>query len=203
MLQRKRQQGFTLVEIAIVMVIIGLLLGGALKGQEMITNAKNKRIKADFDQISAAMYSYQDIYRALPGDNDAVIAQHGLAADDEGDGNGLIDSNDESGLFWQHLRAAGLIAGANDDTDSPQNSFSGRIAVQTDIVGLNGVVVCFTGVPEASMQLIDIAYDDGTANTGNVRATDDLVVGTNGTAAIEGVDADADFTGARSICLGT
>lgn len=202
MLQRKRQQGFTLVEIAIVMVIIGLLLGGALKGQEMITNAKNKRIKADFDQISAAMYSYQDIYRALPGDNNNSNDQHGHGSSDEGNGNGLINNNVESGLFWRDLRAAGLIAGTNTDTASPQNSFSGRIAVQTDIVGLNGVVICFTGVPEASMQLIDIAYDDGDGETGNVRATDTLVVGTNGTPAIAGAD-EAAFADAQSICLGT
>src|SRR2546428_31978 len=50
----KRQQGFTLVEIAIVLVIIGLLLGGILKGQEMLTQAKIKTAIADFSAVSAA-----------------------------------------------------------------------------------------------------------------------------------------------------
>src|ERR1700704_5776013 len=66
---KKIQTGFTLVEIAIVLVIIGLLLGGILKGQEMITQAKIKNVIADMTGISAAMYGYQDRYRALPGDD--------------------------------------------------------------------------------------------------------------------------------------
>ena len=64
----RMQQGFTLVEIAIVLVIIGLLLGGILKGQEMITQAKIKNVVADFSGVSAAYYGYQDRYRAIPGD---------------------------------------------------------------------------------------------------------------------------------------
>src|SRR3954464_2211002 len=65
----KAQAGFTLVEIAIVLVIIGLLLGGILKGQEMITQAKIKNIVNDFNGITAAINSYQDRYKALPGDD--------------------------------------------------------------------------------------------------------------------------------------
>src|SRR5476649_1788794 len=68
--QMKRQQsGFTLVEIAIVLVIIGLLLGGILKGQEMIVQAKVKNSISDFSGVSAAYYGYQDRYRAIPGDD--------------------------------------------------------------------------------------------------------------------------------------
>ena len=66
---KNSQKGFTLVEIAIVLVIIGLLLGGILKGQEMITQAKIKNVIADVTGVSAAMYGYQDRYRALPGDD--------------------------------------------------------------------------------------------------------------------------------------
>src|SRR6266446_1037171 len=65
---KNRQQGFTLVEIAIVLVIIGLLLGGILKGQEMITQAKIKNVIADFSGVSAAYHGYQDRYRAIPVD---------------------------------------------------------------------------------------------------------------------------------------
>ena len=66
---KAQQKGFTLVEIAIVLVIIGLLLGGILKGQEMITQAKIKNVIADFSGISAAYHGYQDRYRAIPGDD--------------------------------------------------------------------------------------------------------------------------------------
>src|SRR5260221_3365198 len=61
--------GFTLVEIAIVLVIIGLLLGGILKGQEMITQARIKNAINDFNGVVTAITSYQDRYRALPGDD--------------------------------------------------------------------------------------------------------------------------------------
>ena len=75
------QKGFTLVEIAIVLVIIGLLLGGILKGQEMITQAKIKNVVNDFNGITAAINSYQDRYKALPGDdlNAATRWQNPLA----------------------------------------------------------------------------------------------------------------------------
>ncbi|WP_353573301.1 prepilin-type N-terminal cleavage/methylation domain-containing protein, partial [Candidatus Albibeggiatoa sp. nov. BB20] len=68
----KKQAGFTLVEIAIVLVIIGLLLGGVLKGREIINNAKVINIENSFTGISSAIYSYQDRYRSLPGDDSAA-----------------------------------------------------------------------------------------------------------------------------------
>ena len=72
-MQLSKQKGFTLVEIAIVLVIVGLLIGGVLKGQEMITNAKLKRIESDNAGLQAAIFSYQDRYLQLPGDDDAAV----------------------------------------------------------------------------------------------------------------------------------
>src|ERR1700688_3560780 len=91
----KHQSGFTLVEIAIVLVIIGLLLGGILKGQELINSAKVKNIANDFRVIPTYIYAYQDKFRALPGDDKNVVAHVGgptvLPAPTPGDGNGVID----------------------------------------------------------------------------------------------------------------
>ncbi|HJY06012.1 MAG TPA: prepilin-type N-terminal cleavage/methylation domain-containing protein, partial [Bryobacteraceae bacterium] len=70
---KRRQTGFTLVEIAIVLVIIGLLLGGVLKGQELINSAKVKNMATDFRNVPLYIYGYQDRFRALPGD-DANVA---------------------------------------------------------------------------------------------------------------------------------
>src|SRR6266567_1473852 len=67
--ERSAQTGFTLVEIAIVLVIIGLLLGGILKGQEMINSAKVKNLANDFRVIPTYIYAYQDKFKALPGDD--------------------------------------------------------------------------------------------------------------------------------------
>src|SRR5260221_67237 len=74
----KRTQGFTLVEIAIVLVIIGLLLGGILKGQEMITQAKIKNVIADFSGISAAYHGYVDRYKKIPGDDPCAGSVRGI-----------------------------------------------------------------------------------------------------------------------------
>jgi prepilin-type N-terminal cleavage/methylation domain-containing protein len=84
------EAGFTLVEIAIVLVIIGLLLGGILKGQEMITQAKIKNIINDFNGVTVAVTSYQDRYRAIPGDDQNASTRWTTQAPASGNGNGII-----------------------------------------------------------------------------------------------------------------
>ena len=108
-MQLTKQKGFTLVEIAIVLVIVGLLIGGVLKGQEMITNAKLKRIESDNAGMAAAMFSYQDRYLQLPGDDGnattrfnvyfdvAPTGQGWVAGEADGDGDGVIGDGDD----WQ------------------------------------------------------------------------------------------------------
>jgi prepilin-type N-terminal cleavage/methylation domain-containing protein len=139
-----RQTGFTLVEIAIVLVIIGLLLGGILKGQEMITQAKIKNVINDMTGVAAAMYAYQDRYRALPGD-DKNAATRWAGITSAGNGDGVIlgvytvaptsaagvtpITGDESVLFWHHLRLAGFVSGTG--ADQPFNAVNGKMGVQT------------------------------------------------------------------------
>ena len=110
---RKSEAGFTLVEIAIVMVIIGLLIGGILKGQAMIQNAKVKRVVKQADELRAAVMSFYDKYGVYPGDeNQAAIPAGG--ADNEGNGNGQISAAEQYevyndlGLAGSAVRAACL-----------------------------------------------------------------------------------------------
>ena len=136
-MRTKRSQGFTLVEIAIVLVIIGLLLGGILKGQEMITQAKIKNVMADFSGISAAYHGYQDRYRAIPGDDPGTATRWTTpSVATAGNGNGQVagtynsaTATDESRLWWDHLRRAGFVAGSG--TQQPFNAVTGMIGVQT------------------------------------------------------------------------
>src|SRR3977135_2385719 len=73
MRNRTKNRGFTLIEIAIVLVIIGLLLGGVLKGQELINNARVKSFANDFRNIPIMLYGFQDKFKALPGDDSQVV----------------------------------------------------------------------------------------------------------------------------------
>jgi len=127
--QLNNQKGFTLIEIAIVLVIIGLLLGGVLKGQELINTARVRALNNSVDGITAAWFSFQDRYRAFPGDylnarsTVNLPGTDGVTGPAGGDGNGLVgdlagaDNSLERGLVWVHLEAAGYITGGyNDDT---------------------------------------------------------------------------------------
>ncbi len=67
-MRAKAQQGWTLLEIVLLILIVGLILAGVMKGQEMITSAKVKRIAGQLDEIRAAYLGFQDRFKALPGD---------------------------------------------------------------------------------------------------------------------------------------
>ncbi|NDP40263.1 MAG: prepilin-type N-terminal cleavage/methylation domain-containing protein [Rhodoferax sp.] len=185
-----RQSGFTLVEIAIVLVIIGLLLGGVLKGQEMIENAKVKNGVNDMNGISAAYQSYIDRFHRLPGDDgpiNTLTARGGSWTNVTlgGNNNGAIAitagqvfaTGGESVPFWQALKAAGFISGNSADIGVaaiPRNAFNGLTGVGTGVtptVGTARLSVCLSQVPGKAARAIDTQLDDGITNSGNVLAT--------------------------------
>ena len=184
-MQYRKQKGFTLVEIAIVLVIVGLLIGGVLKGQEMITNAKLKRVESDNAGIAAAMFSYQDRYLQLPGDDDAADQRFSLytdgindpaAADINGNSNGSIEgawvaaANEETANFWKHLRAAGLIPGGGDDDTQPTNAYGGNIGLRDGSLLIAGHVTVFGSIEGPIATIIEARLDDGSPATGRIQS---------------------------------
>jgi len=188
--RKSTQAGFTLVEIAIVLVIIGLLLGGILKGQEMINQARIKNAINDFNGITVAVTSYQDRYRALPGDDPNADTRWTTQAPAKGDGNGTVGglyndtttapntANGESRLFWQHLRIAGFVPGQTvvpGALQQPVNAASGIIGVQNAVnpgvgLGFTGLTVCSSNIPDKVASAVDTQMDDSNSQTGQVRA---------------------------------
>jgi len=122
----RAQDGFTLVELSIVLIIIGLLIGGILKGQELIRNAQSKSLIAQLDAYRTANNGFLDKYGQYPGDFSRASALLAPKQDGspqiDGDGNGRVDGqgNDAESLeYWQHLAAADLVAGINGITPVP------------------------------------------------------------------------------------
>ncbi len=186
--QSARQSGFTLIEIAIVMVVITLILAGVLKGQALIDSARVRSMATEVTGIRAAWYSFQDRYRSLPGDFPSSRTQ----IDDAtvpGNGNGKIDDSGERAGVWQQLALAGLIKGDFDGLESsagtaqdincavntcPRNPFNGfyKISYGSQAEAAPGPAnEIFTGdgVPVNILAQLDNKLDDGKANAGRFR----------------------------------
>lgn len=126
------QHGFTLIEMSIVLVIIGLIIGGIIKGQEVVNSARVKMQVAQIDAVRGAIYTFQDRYNYYPGDLTGVSAFGLTASAHDGNQDGMVstyaetaaayladnaaDTGNESELVWLHLAAADLLAGIKTDT---------------------------------------------------------------------------------------
>ena len=193
----RKQQGFTLIEIAIVLVIIGLLLGGVLKGQELINAARVRNVAAQLDGVKIAYLGFLDRYRVYPGDMPTAVAATQIpgaasvgCATAPTCSNGKIDPA-ENLLVWYHLSRAGFITGTYtgttdtapgpqvpSTTNSPTNPFGGYLMVANDndygevnAAPTNAVLNIKTGgtMPVSVVAELDRKVDDGNAGTGSFR----------------------------------
>lgn len=134
------RQGFTLVELAIVITIIGLLIGGVLKGQELLENSRMTATANNVKSFEAALTTFRDIYKSLPGDsaNATNFIQGCTAANNcvVGNGNGMINGTTtewyngfggaENFQAWKHMALAGLITGVDTTLVQPASFQAGR-----------------------------------------------------------------------------
>ncbi len=191
MKQMKNQKGFTLVEIAIVLVIIGLLLGGVLKGQELIENGRVKNAASTIQAVAASYNGYTDRYRKLAGDDGplATLQARGnnwAVITSAGTNDGIINVADspwntgtaERIAFFQHLRAGGFITGNPADIGGnllPRNPWGGLVSVSNAAnqgrATTRILQVCLSNVPGKAAVALDTQLDDGRPNLGGFRAT--------------------------------
>ncbi len=144
-----KQSAFSLVELSIVLVILGLLTGGILAGQSLIRAAEIRSVSTELGKYQTAIYTFRDKYFALPGDMRNATDFWGSVTDSgdtcpngagsgtetcDGDGDGVIDNTTgvyyESVRAWQHLANAGLIEG---DYSGTQNGSSPYITLGTNV----------------------------------------------------------------------
>jgi prepilin-type N-terminal cleavage/methylation domain-containing protein len=210
-----QQSGFTLVEIAIVLVIIGLLVGGLLKGQELINSARVRNLADTVSGIQAAYFGFLDRYRRVPGDWDAASASTAIGVTVNNPpispqtNNGRIDNpNDElwrePNALWEQLAKAGFIQGSYAGTNAaptqsnglaPPNAFNapmvvGRTGDYQDTAApatrLHLIIGRF--IPVKVMRELDVKVDDGQPRTGTLRAVVDATTKFTGTPAWGGHD---------------
>nr|WP_315486769.1 prepilin-type N-terminal cleavage/methylation domain-containing protein [uncultured Undibacterium sp.] len=173
---KSQQSGFTLIEIAIVLVIIGLLLGGVLKGQELIENSRIKSVVTDMRGVSTAFTGYFDRYRALPGDElIATATARGWAVTAGGDASGVLalpvantfgvaGPVGEHLAMWQALRASSFFSGVSTAVGLnavPRAGTGGSIGAATAPYALpgGGPAVCVSNLSHKQASGIDTIVD--------------------------------------------
>jgi prepilin-type N-terminal cleavage/methylation domain-containing protein len=185
----RKQKGFTLIEIAIVLVIIGLLLGGVLKGQELIQSARVRNLASNQDGVKAAYFGFLDRYRALPGDYSTANAAAnipGCGSCFGGDANGQI-TGAEAIHAWEHLSKAGFITGTYVSgsatptaatTNTPSNPYGSLVQLIFDGTYQDGANATGTNrhnlktgnnIPSDILAEVDRKVDDGLGNAGQLR----------------------------------
>lgn len=192
-----KQSGFTLVEIAIVLVIVGLILVGVVKGQELVNSVRVRGLAAMSSGIQAAYFGFVDRFRQVPGDMNAALATQAIGqaivnpAAAATVGNGQIDAGnwDEASAAWEHLSKAGFIQGAYPGGATTAATY--QVAGVAPVNVWNGIVLLArsgnyvgVGAPTPRLNLVlgenvpvdiarelDVKIDDGLPQTGSLRFT--------------------------------
>lgn len=145
MVSMRKQSAFSLVELSIVLVILGLLVGGVLSGQALIRAAELRAVGTEYQRWATATQTFRDKYFALPGDfreatrfwsrmnsNVDCVTSASMGVNTpgvcDGDGDGLIEwgspnQSSETFQFWRHLAISGLIEGEYTGTAGPVNAW--------------------------------------------------------------------------------
>lgn len=163
-------QGFTLVELSIVIIIIGFLIAGIAAGTSLIKQAELNSVVRDFQSYQTAYNNFLGRYSKAPGDFNGAVAiwtQTNIrtTTSGNGDGNGIIDTVDESWMAWKHLSLANMI--------SSGIAVVPASAAVAPTIGTNVPASKVTGAGYMMVQGLSTLVDSGTALTGDANFWDD------------------------------
>lgn len=187
----RARRAFTLVELSIVLVIIGLIIGGVLTGQQIIQNARINNAVNGIQAYQAQYQTYAQNYGSPPGDDPSALTRFPsltqISNVSNGNGDGVIGTSTsfdttsttgtaaESLSIWAHLRAAGLVKNqvTNGTTAiQPPNPFGGIYGFQNGAFGVfTTTVLCMNKVAAGAAQAIDARLDDGAPDAGSIQGT--------------------------------
>jgi prepilin-type N-terminal cleavage/methylation domain-containing protein len=160
---KRNNAGFTLVELSIVIVIIGLIVAGIISGQSLVRQARLRQSLQEINRYKTAINSFRLMYNAVPGDFKNAASFLPTCVDSgantcNGDGNSFVDIPREYYRFWQHLALSGLIPGSytglytvsgsyQEGVNIPLSPFKGYVFHARDINGVGGGIY---GMPKLS-----------------------------------------------------
>jgi len=188
---RTGQAAFSLAEMAVAVLVVGLLIGAVLTSQALIVQAQIKDTVQGFNRALASVHAYGDRYAAAPGD-DAHAAARWVGGAKNGTGDGYLSgafqdmppagdpmtgltvdaAEGETLNFWWHLRLAGFVQlspGVSNPAMPPPNGFGGIVGVQQSGLGLPTLIVCQSSLPDRVTAGVESQLDDGNPTSGQMR----------------------------------
>lgn len=127
--------GFSLIELALVLIVVGILAGALFKGQDILEAAKIRAVLNEIDRIRTATALYHDTYGQWPGNDPYAKDRFGQDVNN-GQGNGVI-SGDEAGQFWIHLAKAGHLS----DGIAPSSKLGGQFTAEGDLASRKNFLI--------------------------------------------------------------
>jgi prepilin-type N-terminal cleavage/methylation domain-containing protein len=213
-MHKKTESGFTLVELSIVLVIIGLIIGGVLTGRQIILNARITNAVNGIQAYQAQFQTYQQNNGALPGDDPSALTRFPALADysdvANGNNNGRVGTSSsydtadttgeaaESRNLWAHLRAAGLVTNqvtGGTTAVQPTNPFGGVYGFQNGAFGniFTTTTLCLSKVTSGAAQAIDSRLDDGASDAGAIQASEYTAAGSSSEAPVTSYSDDKTY----------
>lgn len=184
--------GFTIVEMAIVVVVIALLIGGVMAGKSLISGGKVRAIAGELDENRGAIVMFSEKYFDWPGDMSDATDMWPSGNTDDGDGNDKIEwSKGEGTLAWHHLMMADMIGQRSFKGDKSTAAVVGESVPSSKIAGggwfinyddtmhnhlglgaqdgngMNSAIL----LPGKRAYDIDMKLDDGNPTTGKIQST--------------------------------